>query len=112
VIPGILTYHPASTAQELSESLKVIDACGYESTWQFLCDIFAQPGTTHWHQYRRAGWLAKEWPVPAWEFQDPDARRVRDAVLQAVENGGGHHEARAAFERVLDECGLPLSRTG
>lgn len=105
VIPGILTYHPASTPDELSESLKVIDACGYVSTWQFLCDIFAHPGTTLWHQYRREGWLTEEWPVPAWEFQDPRVKRVREAVLQAVSEGGGHSEARSAFAAALAEIG-------
>jgi radical SAM superfamily enzyme YgiQ (UPF0313 family) len=102
VIPGILTYHPASTVDELRESLNVIDACGYVSTWQFLCEVFAHPGTTLWHQYRRAGWLAEEWPVPVWEFQDPRAKRVRDAVLGAVRDGAGHEEARAAFAAAID----------
>jgi len=107
VIPGILTYHPASTVRELRQSLNVIDACGYVSTWQFLCEVFAHPGTTLWHQYRRAGWLAEEWPVPVWEFQDPRAKRVRDAVLQAVKNGGGHRGTRAAFAEALDEWETP-----
>ncbi|MBE1489505.1 B12-binding domain-containing radical SAM protein [Plantactinospora soyae] len=103
VIPGILTYHPASTPEELRESLRVIDACGYVSTWQFLCEIFAHPGTTLWHQYRRAGWLAQEWPVPSWEFQDSRVRLIRDSVIEAIENGGGHTEARNAF---ADAIGL------
>jgi radical SAM superfamily enzyme YgiQ (UPF0313 family) len=107
VIPGILTYHPGSSVEELTETLKVIDACGYQSSWQFLCEIFAHPGTTLWHQYRRAGWLSEEWPVPSWEFQDARAQRVRDAVLDAVKDGGGDREARAAFARALEECGAP-----
>lgn len=101
VIPGILTYHPATTAEELRETLNVIDACGYESSWQFLCEVFAHPGTTLWKQYQRAGWLAEEWPVPAWELRDPRARQVRDAVLEALDAGGGHVEARAAFAAAL-----------
>lgn len=103
VIPGILTYHPETSARELRQSLAVIDACGYVSTWQFLCDVFAHPGTTLWHHYRRKGWLTEEWPVPVWDFQDPGARRVRDAVLHAVTVGGAHDEARAAFVEALTE---------
>jgi anaerobic magnesium-protoporphyrin IX monomethyl ester cyclase len=101
VIPGILTCHPSSTPEELRESLAVIDACGYVSTWQFLCDIFAHPGTTLWNQYRTAGWLREEWPVTTWEFQDERAKAVRDEVSRAVQAGGGHDEARAAFAGAL-----------
>ena len=103
VIPGILTYHPSSTAAELRQTLQIIDACKYRSTWQFLCDVFAHPGTTLWNQYRRAGWLDKEWPVPSWTFQDAGSAHVRESVLRAVQDDGGHDEARAAFVRALDE---------
>jgi radical SAM superfamily enzyme YgiQ (UPF0313 family) len=105
VIPGILTYHPASSPEELRETLRVIDACGYVSTWQFLCEIFAHPGTTLWTQYHRAGWLETEWPVPVWQLQDSRTRYVRDAVLKAVQDGGGHTEARDAFALALETCG-------
>lgn len=102
VIPGILTYHPATTAAELRESLKVIDGCGYKSTWQFLCEVFAHPGTTLWSYYRQAGWLREEWPVPSWEFQNPRANDVRDAVLRVVSDGGGFEEARTAFADAVE----------
>jgi hypothetical protein len=56
-----------------------------------------------WHHYRMSGWLTEEWPEPSWTFQDPWAEKVRDAVLRAVDDGGGHDEARAAFAQVLGE---------
>jgi radical SAM superfamily enzyme YgiQ (UPF0313 family) len=103
VIPGILTYHPATTHEELRATLDIIDACGYESTWQFLCDIFAHPGTALYRSYQARGWLDKEWPVPSWSFQDPHAEVVRQRVLAAVKDGGGHVEARAAFQLAVEE---------
>lgn len=112
VIPGILTYHPATTVDELRETLAVIDACQYVSTWQFLCEVFAHPGTTLWNSYKRAGWLTKEWPVPKWELQEPEVGEVRDAVLAAIDAGGGHDEARAAFAAVVERHTRPEIANG
>lgn len=101
VIPGILTFHPATTHQELRQTLEVIDACGYESTWQFLCDVFAHPGTTLYRRYQKEGWLTNDWPIPSWSFQDPAAEEVRSRVLAVVGAGGGHAQARAAFDEAV-----------
>ena len=102
VIPGILTYHPGTTVEELRQTLAVIDVCEYRSTWQFLCEVFAHPGTSLWRDYEKRGWLSKEWPVPSWEMQDPAVREVQQSVLAAIQSGGGHDEARSAFAATVE----------
>ena len=103
VLPGILTYHPQTTARELRDTVDLIDACGYDTTWNLLRNVFAHPGTTLWRQFKNAGLLSVEWPVPKWEFADSRAQRLKDSLMEAVSAGAEYPAARAIFERMLDE---------
>lgn len=101
VLPGILTFHPATSARELRETLNLIDACGYDTTWNLIRNVFAYPGTILWRQFKQAGWLTVEWPVPRWEFADSRAKNIKETVFQTVADGGDYATARAVFERLL-----------
>jgi radical SAM superfamily enzyme YgiQ (UPF0313 family) len=99
VVPGIITYHPETGPAELLDTLGAIDACGYRGTFQFMNRVFVHPGTSLWHDYRSRGLLADEWPVPRWEFRNPQAAALERAVLDAVVAGAPFDAVRDTFER-------------
>lgn len=85
VSPGILTYHPTVTKQQLQLTLELIDYCKYTAPYPLWSTITIYPGTPLYQEYKNGGWLEGEWPYLGWRFADEKAenhyRRVKRAAL-------------------------------
>jgi radical SAM superfamily enzyme YgiQ (UPF0313 family) len=97
VIPGILTYHPEVSREELRDTWHLIELCGSHNAGQFLKEIIAYPGTPLHRAYEKAGYLRGEWPTTGWQFRDPRAEAHRAAMKQVVAEEG------VCFERLKSE---------
>lgn len=103
VVPGIITFHPDSTAAELLETLTLIDVCGYRGTFQFMNRVFVHPGTTLWHSTRQAGLLDVEWPEPTWHFRDPRAAEVETRALETIGAGADYDTVRRTLLDAVEQ---------
>lgn len=103
LVPGIITYHPSATIDELRQTLQTVDSIGYRGSFQFLNKVFAHPGTPLWRDYLLRGVLDPEWPVPAWDFEDPAARDVAERTIAAAGEGADFDGIRAAFAHALED---------
>lgn len=101
VIPGIITYHAESTMPELADALDLIDSCDIDSAFFFLNRLIAYPGTPLYEHYRRRGLLTVEWPMPRWEFADPQVAAVEQAMLAAEATGVSFSELRGMFATMI-----------
>jgi radical SAM superfamily enzyme YgiQ (UPF0313 family) len=102
IIPGMLMFHPTVTTTELRQSLDLIDELGWESHYQLFNRIKLYPGTPLYDEYEAKGWATGEWPVKDWEFRDPRAKHLSDAVLwTSMQSGATFQDVRNVFERHL-----------
>lgn len=51
VSPGIITYHPKVTREELTLTADLIDLLGYRATYPFFSRVMAYPGTPLYQEY-------------------------------------------------------------
>jgi radical SAM superfamily enzyme YgiQ (UPF0313 family) len=103
VVPGIITYHPMVTVPELRRTIEVVDAVGYRGSFQFLNKVVAHPGTPMWHAYAAKGYLDPEWPVPEWNFQNPDAEVVAKAAFDAAAACGDFDQIRGSLLKAIEQ---------
>lgn len=103
IIPGMIMFHRNVTATELRQSLDMIDELGWESHHQLFNRIKLYPGTPLYREYEEKGWATGEWPVKDWEFRDPRAKHLSDAVLWAsIRNGAKFQDVKEVFLRHLE----------
>lgn len=84
VIPGTIMFHPAVKPAELRETVRLLKATGYKTPRKLFDRITAYAGTPLYDEYAAKGYLTNDWPVGEWEFIDPNARRVYEAVAAHV----------------------------
>lgn len=101
VIPGIITYHAESTVSELIDALDLIDSCDIDSSFFFLNRLIAYPGTPLYHRYQQRGLLTVDWPMPRWEFADPDIAMIERTMLAAEAEGRPFAELREMFATMI-----------
>jgi radical SAM superfamily enzyme YgiQ (UPF0313 family) len=103
IVPGMLMFHPNVTARELRQSLELIDEMGSESHYQLYNRVQVYPGTPLYREYEEKGWATGEWPVKDWEFRDPRAKRLSDAVLWAsMQSGAKFQDVKNVFLHHLE----------
>lgn len=101
VVPGIITYHADTTRPELADALELIDSCDIESAFFFLNRLIAYPGTPLYHHYRQRGLLSVDWPMPRWEFTDPEIGEIERAMLAAEAEGRPFAGLRQMFASLI-----------
>lgn len=103
IIPGMLMFHPTVTATELRQSLDLMDALGWESHYQLFNRVQLYPGTPLYKEYEDKGWATGDWPVKDWEFHDPRAKHLSDAVLWAsMQEGAKYQDVKRVFVKHLE----------
>jgi radical SAM superfamily enzyme YgiQ (UPF0313 family) len=81
VVPGIITYHPDVSIEELKETLELLENLGPQRFSVFHNKMKPYPGTPLYREYQAKGLLKKEWPVPDYDFHDPRIETIyRDIV--------------------------------
>jgi radical SAM superfamily enzyme YgiQ (UPF0313 family) len=84
VVPGTIMFHPTVQPNELRETARLLRALRYQTPRKFMDRVTAYAGTPLWHEYNAKGYLTSAWPVGTWDFPDPEARRVFDAVVAHI----------------------------
>jgi radical SAM superfamily enzyme YgiQ (UPF0313 family) len=103
IIPGMLMFHPNVMATELRQSIELLDELGWKSHYQLFNRVQLYPGTPLYQEYEEKGWATGEWPVKDWEFRDPRARRLSDAVLWAsMQDGAKYQDVKRVFLQHLE----------
>lgn len=96
VSPGILTYHPTVTKQQLKLTIELLDYCNYSAPYPLWSTITVYPNTPLYHEYKKAGWLEGEWPYYGWKFADHKAENHYKKVKNAAK------EYRFDFEKMRE----------
>ncbi|HEY1618681.1 MAG TPA: radical SAM protein [Streptosporangiaceae bacterium] len=109
VSPGIITYHPHVTRDELLLTADLMDFCEYRASYPYWSTIMAYPGTQLYADYARDGLLTGEWPVPGWKFSDKRAERhYRSVKAAAAADPYDYETVRDTFRSELANWDLPL----
>jgi radical SAM superfamily enzyme YgiQ (UPF0313 family) len=105
VVPGIIMFHPTVTAQELRDTLSLVDAVGFRALRTLSNAAVAYPGTALYEGYRGKGYLRGQWPTETWEFQGPGSKKMFDQLIQFFESTRDltFQKARARFLRLVAE---------
>lgn len=85
VIPGVMTFHPVVQPWEIRQTVRVLQATGYESPHMLYDRVTPYAGTPLYEDYKAKGYLKTDWPVGEWDFLDEKAgytyRRIFDHVI-------------------------------
>ena len=84
VIPGILTFHPKVTPDELRSTLKIIETLKFRRLYSFTRKIVPYVGTLLYDEYKKAGILTKTWPVGDWDFADDNAKKCYEKIHNSM----------------------------
>jgi radical SAM superfamily enzyme YgiQ (UPF0313 family) len=104
VIPGTIMFHPAVRPTELRETVRLLKATGYKTPRKLFDRITAYAGTPLYHEYAAKGYLSNDWPVGEWDFVDPHARRLYEAVAAHIARDE-HISFEDAEEYFLEQVG-------
>jgi len=103
VLPGIITYHPHVSKEELGELLDLVQTLGARNCDQLLKEIIAYPGTPLCHAYKRDGLLRGEWPHMTWSYRDQRAEAHARIMHDAARKGLDFDQLAHVFSRLLNE---------
>lgn len=105
ILPGILTYHPTVTMDELATTWELIQICKSPNAGQYLKEIEAYPGTPLYRAYAEAGYLTADWPDTKWSFADPAVAAHHAEMLRTAQRTDFDLATlRTTFRKLLNEA--------